>query len=389
MQHKINIKNADYFDYRSSLMRFMLLAIAIIVFVGIVTSTGRFVFADERYDDQIHAAKEDADMQARQADELSRMADNYQAELVQLQNQSRQIQESLEKSQRQHASLSEEVRLIEKKLSKSQNLLSDIIVDIQIESEITPLEMIASSKTMSEYIDRQAHQTAMLHSLDKEVVKIIKVKRQLKERQAEVAREVALQKNQREQLEIKQKKQQKLINETRGEENRYRELASSNNRRVEQLRFDQAEQNRKATEEAMSSLGGRNVKIPPGILGGDYPFIHGPLDYGVDPWGLYYRECVSYAAWKVASTGRFVPHFGGRGNANEWPTTVAKFGIKNGKEPRKGSVAMQDIGIYGHVMYVEKVHDDNSITVSDYNLAWDGLYRKYQRSSGGLTYIYF
>ncbi len=139
----------------------------------------------------------------------------------------------------------------------------------------------------------------------------------------------------------------------------------------------------------MSGNGRGNVHIPAGILGGDYPFIDGPLDYGVDPWGLYYRECVSYAAWKVASTNRFVPHFGGRGNANEWPSTVAKFGIKNGKEPRKGSVAMQDIGVYGHVMYVEEVHEDNSITVSDYNLAWDGLYRKYTRSSGGLTYIYF
>lgn len=382
--------NIHTIAYRPFLHRFLFMAIAMAVLAVAALSTSQLVLADERFDDQIHSAKEDADMHARQADELSRMADNYQAELVHLQNQSKQIKASLKKSQRQHAMLSKEVAKIESELSKRQDLLSDMIVDIQIESEITPLEMIASSKTIGEYVDRQAQQVAMLRSLDKEVVAIQKNKKQLKARQAEVAREVALQKSQREQLDQKQKRQQKLIDETRGEEQRYRELAQSNNQRVEQLRSDQAEQNRKAAEAAIAALGGGGkVKIPPGILGGDYPFIHGPLDYGVDPWGLYYRECVSYAAWKVASTGRFVPHFGGRGNANEWPSTVAKFGIKSGKEPREGSVAMQDIGIYGHVMYVEKVHEDNSITVSDYNLDWDGLYRKYKRSSGGLTYIYF
>jgi surface antigen len=40
-------------------------------------------------------------------------------------------------------------------------------------------------------------------------------------------------------------------------------------------------------------------------------------------------------------------------------------------------------------MYVEAVHGDGTITVSDYNLGWDGLYRYYTRSASGLTYVYF
>ena len=40
-------------------------------------------------------------------------------------------------------------------------------------------------------------------------------------------------------------------------------------------------------------------------------------------------------------------------------------------------------------MYVESVNGDGTITVSDYNLAWDGLYRKYTRLASGLTYVYF
>ena len=48
-----------------------------------------------------------------------------------------------------------------------------------------------------------------------------------------------------------------------------------------------------------------------------------------------------------------------------------------------------DIGYYGHVMYVEAVNGDGTITVSDYNFGWDGLYRYYTRSASGLTYVYF
>ena len=54
-----------------------------------------------------------------------------------------------------------------------------------------------------------------------------------------------------------------------------------------------------------------------------------------------------------------------------------------------GAAAVMNIGYYGHVMYVESVNGDGTITVSDYNFAWDGLYRHYTRSASGLTYVYF
>ena len=132
--------------------------------------------------------------------------------------------------------------------------------------------------------------------------------------------------------------------------------------------------------------------VPSGTPGGGgYPgaWANAPLDAYVDPWGLYTRQCVSYVAWKVHSTGRYVPHFGGAGNANQWPSTTARHGIPNGSTPRAGAAAVIMGGAYGHVMYVESVNGDGTITVSDYNLGWDGLYRNYKRSSSGLVYIYF
>ena len=385
MQQNTNIEH----HHHHSLLRIAIVAVVLMVLASSFTTLSQFVFADERFDNQARFAEESAQAYEEQADTLNRMAENYELELEALGRQSAQIQTSLTESEAEYAKLEKEVSAIEKKLKASREELGSILISMQIDSEVSPLEMIASSTSIGEYVDRHAHQTAIRQSIDTEIVKINDTRKELEERKSDVARVVESQKNQKEQLAQKEAKQQTLVAQTRGEADRYRELAEANNLRIQQLREEQAELNRRAAESAIGAAGNSNVNIPPGILGGDYPFTKGPLDYGVDPWGLYYRECVSYAAWKVASTGRFVPHFGGRGNANEWPTTVARFGISNGKEPRAGSVAMQDIGVYGHVMYVEKVNDDNTIVVSDYNLAWDGLYRKYTRSSGGLTYIYF
>ena len=113
------------------------------------------------------------------------------------------------------------------------------------------------------------------------------------------------------------------------------------------------------------------------------------MDSLVDSWGLYNRECVSYTAWKVWSTGRYMPYWGGRGNAKQWDDNARAEGIPVDGTPRAGDVAISNAGIYGHTMYVEEVYDDGSIRVSDYNQQWDGLYRMYTISAAKAdTFVY-
>ena len=266
-----------------------------------------------------------------------------------------------------------------------------------VDSDTSTLEMVASSKSIGDFVDKQAQQTAIQNKIGDTIDKIDALKKELEEQKRGVEREILNQTAQKDQVAQKEAEKAKLVAETRGQEKAYQERASKNNQKIEQLREAQAEENRRAAEAAAAAAaasggGGWSGAIPSGTPGGGgYPGVwaNAPLDAYVDSWGLYTRECVSYAAWKVASTGRFVPHFGGAGNANQWPSTVARYGIQSGSAPRAGSVAMMPIGYYGHVMYVESVNSDGTITVSDYNLAWDGNYRKYTRSAAGLTYIYF
>jgi len=370
-------------------------ACAILMAISAPIALGKTAFAND-YQSQINAAQEKASQNAAQAEEVGKMADSLQAELNSLEAQKDAIQEQINKSQQRKAQFEKDIKASEEQIVDNKSALGDTIADMYIDADTSTLEMVASSKSIGDFVDKQAQQAAVQNTLNDTIDKIDALKKELEKQKKSVESELLNQNAQREQLAAKEAEQAKLVRETRGEENRYREKAKSNNAEIDRLRAAQAEENRRAAEAAAAAAaqsgGGWSGSIPAGTPGGGgYPGVwaNAPLDAFVDPWGLYTRECVSYTAWKVASTGRFVPHFGGAGNAREWPSTVAKHGIQSGSAPRAGSVAMWPIGYYGHVMYVESVNSDGTITVSDYNLEWDGLYRKYTRSAAGLTYIYF
>lgn len=380
-------------DY-SFVAKAAMVACAVLMAIATPISIGHTAFAN--YDAQINAAQQEANQNSAQAAEIGRMADSLQAELSALEAQKAAIQSQIDESQARRDKFASDIESSEVKITENKSALGDTITDMYVDSDTSALEMIASSKTIGDFVDKQAQQTSVQNKLDDTIDKIDALKKELQKQKQGVERELLNQESQRKQLAEKEAEKAALVAETRGQEDAYRQKANSKNAEVEKLRATQAEENRRAAAAAAAAAarngGSWSGAIPAGSAGGGgYPgaWASAPLDAFVDPWGLYTRECVSYAAWKVASTGRFVPHFGGAGNAKQWPSTVARYGIQSGSAPRAGSVAMWPIGYYGHVMYVESVNADGSITVSDYNLEWDGLYRTYTRSASGLTYIYF
>ena len=94
----------------------------------------------------------------------------------------------------------------------------------------------------------------------------------------------------------------------------------------------------------------------------------------IDSWGLYNRECVSYAAWKVWVLVA-APHFRGMGHAYQWVATTSRHGIPNGRTPAR-FVLLGKAGTYGHVMYVEAKWRWHNGLVTNRNR--DGAYHYYK-----------
>ena len=337
------------------------------------------------YNAEIQAKQQEADNYNSEASRLGEMADSLQAELDKINGQISAIQAQISDSQKKINNLNDQIKKNEELIKHNRKAMGRILADLYVDDQISPLEMLASSKNISDYIDKQEQRNSLKTSLNDKIKEIKSLQKKLEENKKSVENTLRDQELQRNAMAAKQSEKAKLITDTKNDQNNYAALAQKRNSEVAKLREEQAAAN-------IRSLSRSGVSIPGGILGGGgYPgaWASAPLDAYVDPWGLYTRECVSYVAWKIDSTGRYVPHFGGAGDAKQWPSTAARHGISSGSTPKVGSAAVFKDGEYGHVMYVESVNGDGTITVSDYNLKWDGLYRYYTRSASGLTYVYF
>lgn len=363
--------------------RAALVAVAVLVAGSGVFALGSHVFARD-YEAEIKAKEQEASKYNSEASRLGEMADNLQSELDKINGQITAIQGQIADSQKKIDNLNAQIKKNEILIKQRRKAMGQVLADMHVDDQISPLEMLASSNSIGDYIDKQEQRSSLRTSLNGKIKEIKALQKKLEENKKLVENTLRDQEAQRNVLSSKQSEKAKLVADTKNDQNAYSALAQKRNSEVAKLREEQAAANRRA-------LGG-GVSIPGGIPGGGgYPGVwaNAPLDAYVDPWGLYTRECVSYVAWKIHSTGRYVPHFGGAGNANQWPSTAARHGIPSGSTPKAGAAAVMNIGYYGHVMYVESVNGDGTITVSDYNFAWDGLYRYYTRSASGLTYVYF
>jgi surface antigen len=138
-----------------------------------------------------------------------------------------------------------------------------------------------------------------------------------------------------------------------------------------------------------------NQKLDGTVIAGDpahggYPAKWDNIaqDSTLDNWGMYNRECVSYAAWKVYQTYGYMPYWGGIGNANQWLRNARTAGIPVSSTPKPHSVAISLSGYYGHAMWVEAVKG-NMIYVSQYNYDLHGHYSEMWVTAASFTYIYF
>lgn len=103
--------------------------------------------------------------------------------------------------------------------------------------------------------------------------------------------------------------------------------------------------------------------------GGLWQAARGTADQ-ISYWGMGAgHNCTNYVAWKLISNGVGRPNIG-LGDAGQWAESAIANGIGVDRVPAVGAVAQwnayaSNMGMYGHVAYVEKVNDDGTILISE------------------------
>ncbi len=342
------------------------------------------------YADQFEAKIKELESQKAEsqavANQLGQQANGIQGEIDGLKTQIAAIQAQIDINTGRQTELTNQITAAQERLEEQRGLLSANIRSMYIEGDISPLEMIASSKNIGDFVDKQEYRDRIKDSISTTMDEIELLKKQLDEQKREVERILDEQKTLRGSLAQAESTASTKLAAVNQDKAGFDQQVKAQSAEIASLRAQQRAAN-------LAAMGGGTF-VANGDGGGGYPYnnVGYPCWSGggcVDPWGLYKRECVSYAAFKVQQSGKRMPYFGGRGNARQWPSTAASFGIDSGSTPREQSVAISLAGPYGHAMWVEAVLPDGRIHISEYNFGVDGRYSERIISPAGLTFIYF
>jgi peptidoglycan hydrolase CwlO-like protein len=363
----------------------------------------------DMYDDQINALQSKVNQYKQQAGALQVQIGSLQAAVNELEVQKNIIQTQIDLNQTKYEQLQQQIKDTEQKIADNKAALGEILADIKVGDSITPLEMLASSNNVADYVDKQSYRSSASDTLKSMIDKIKQLKIDLDKAKADTEKVLADQNVQKNALIANQQQQQVLLDQTRGEEAAYQSLIGAAQQQMSDASARQAAYYRSlqsspggGTAGVVGSFQYTNWSGNQGACGGGYGYspVQGRnyCSFGhdaiVDEWQLYNRECVSYVAWALQYRfNKQVNGFHGRGNAMDWPQSAPAYSnAYRVSSPQPGDVvvlpASGSFAPIGHVMIVESVSGD-WMHVSQYNFYGTGQYSTMDVKNSGVILLRF
>lgn len=280
------------------------------------------------------------------------------------------------------ADLALKIKTNEEKLEIQKSALASLLVDNYFDAEPETIMILAGSSSISDLAERQTRAETIKQQINLSAKNVKAVKEELEGQKAEVDRLLVDQNNQRD-----------IIKQRRAEQNRLMEQYRNN----AEAYTEEAEAARKEKEQKIAEeVAARNGSGVAALGVNTYPYQGQCPANNLrwwDAWG-YVCQCVHYAAYKATEHwGVDISYWG---NANMWDEAAVARGYVVDRNPAPFTVAVDNGGSVGHVMWIEGVNADGSLNLSEYNnygssfshLPGDYGYR-IGASSYGLVFIHF
>ncbi|HVX23965.1 MAG TPA: CHAP domain-containing protein [Candidatus Saccharimonadales bacterium] len=368
--------------------------VAVLLVAAVLSGVAAIAHADQ-YDDKINSLENQNSQTQSLVNDLTSQATSYKDAISKLAGQVAALQSAIAANQHKQAQLEQQIAKDQREITQKKAQLSATIKAMYIDGQTSTIEELASSKDLSDYVDKEEYRETVQNDLGAAIKEIAALQAKLQHQKHQLGIVLKSQQQQQGQLAAAQAKQQHLLNLNENQQAAYNHQINANESEIASLRAQQAAANRQ--------LDGSGQVITHGSCGGTYP-ARASGDYGpwgcnyahtsdfvpgcsyLDSWGMCNRECVSYTAWMVYK--EYGISTVGFGNANQWPGSARSEGFSTGSTPRVGSVAIYMGGAFGHAMWVVGI-SGNQIHVHSYNDGYDGQYYDHWVSASGLTYIYF
>ncbi len=329
---------------------------------------------------------------------LESQAQNYQEAINSLGSQISSLQQEISSNEAKQDSLNTQIASNQAELVQQKAILANDIETMYVSGQLTPVEMLATSDNLSDFIDQQVAYNDVQQKIQGTVDQINTLQQSLQNQKIQVDQLVSTEQTQNSQLSYVESQQQQLLGYNQSQQAAYNQQISNDNADVSQLTAQLiALNNAGNTTESSLCGGGYPTSTKSSITGVDWG-CDLPQDNTEDNWAMLNRECVSYTAYMTAT--KYDVSTLNWGDAYQWIASAENAGYSVDQTPSAGSIAIRNRdysqpGDVGHAMYVVSVNGSDSITVEEYNEHYNGTFdeRTFAPSSyddrGGLYFIHF
>lgn len=213
-----------------------------------------FVRADQ-FDNQIRELQEENANNQEQANYLRAEAETYQNSIAQLQQQINETSQKIRANEAKRDDLKNQITQAEMELERQKQILGLNIKTMYLEGEITTLEMLATSKDLSEFVDKQQYRDSVQNKIKATLDKINSLKQQLTTQKAEVEGLIYELGQLQSQQAADRNKQAEMLAYTEAQKRNYEQQIKENSDKINELRAAQAALAAKLARGVFVSLG--------------------------------------------------------------------------------------------------------------------------------------
>lgn len=308
-------------------------------------------------------------------DGLQVRADNYHDAIKKLQSEISAVQHAIQANQAKQVSLKKKIAAYEKKIDEQKKLLGGDIKAMYVKGDISTIEMFASSKNLSDFVNAQTYRSAVQSNIQDALTHINQLENKLKDKKTKVQTLIQTEKGQKSRLAHDRAQEKHLLSLNKSQQAAFSKKIKKNTEAMDALQAKINEINSRSATSLNIPGGSSTGACDNGFGTGGYPspWCNADKDSIFDSWGILNRECTSYAYWYYKHVEGH-HSFSASGNAKDWAYTYQN--VSRHTEPRVGSIGVSTAPPEGHVMIVRAIgpttwHNQyvpaGSVLVSDMN----------------------
>lgn len=187
----------------------------------------------EELQEQSEALQQEIAANEDQITELSRQAESLQVKVDQLGAEITKAQNEINLTEVKLAELRARLAEAEAELERQRELLKFALRQLYKSSNVSTLELLLSSDDFSDFINEQEYLDSLQADVKRSVDSVIGLKQQIEAEKLEQERLLQVQEEQRNVLAVRRSEQQTILEQTQGEESRFREIVASQHEQLE------------------------------------------------------------------------------------------------------------------------------------------------------------